>query len=182
MISLQNDYSEGAHPSILTLLTQTNLEQSAGYGEDAYCLQAAAYIKQHLQAPQAAIHFVSGGTQSNTVIIKSILRPHEAVIAAQSGHIAVHETGAIEATGHKVITMPVANNGKLTPDAVRAAVSAHTDEHMVKPRMVYISQTTEIGSVYSVAELRAHGPLAWQVSIGWPWLFGLAWQLCSCWF
>ena len=155
MISLQNDYSEGAHPSILTLLTQTNLEQSAGYGEDAYCLQAAAYIKQHLQAPQAAIHFVSGGTQSNTVIIKSILRPHEAVIAAQSGHIAVHETGAIEATGHKVITMPVANNGKLTPVAVRAAVSAHTDEHMVKPRMVYISQTIEIGSVYSVAELRA---------------------------
>ena len=155
MISLQNDYSEGAHPSILTLLTQTNLEQSAGYGEDAYCLQAASYIKQYLQAPQAAIHFVSGGTQSNTVIIKSMLRPHEAVIAAQSGHIAVHETGAIEATGHKVITMPVANNGKLTPDAVRAAVSSHTDEHMVKPRMVYISQTTEIGSVYSVAELRA---------------------------
>ena len=155
MISLQNDYSEGAHPRILTLLTQTNLEQSAGYGEDAYCLQAAAYIKQHLQAPQAAIHFVSGGTQSNTVIIKSILRPHEAVIAAQSGHIATHETGAIEATGHKVIAMPVGNNGKLTPANIVAAVTMHTDEHMVKPRMVYISQTTEIGSVYSVAELRA---------------------------
>ena len=155
MISLQNDYSEGAHPRILTLLFETNRVQSAGYGEDAYCLQAAAYIKQHLHAPQAAIHFVSGGTQSNTVIIKSMLRPHEAVIAAQSGHIAVHETGAIEATGHKVITMPVGNHGKLTPDAVRAAVTTHTDEHMVKPRMVYISQTTEIGSVYSVAELRA---------------------------
>ena len=154
MISLQNDYSEGAHPRILTLLSETNRVQSAGYGEDAYCLQAAAYIKQHLHAPQAAIHFVSGGTQSNTVIIKSMLRPHEAVIAAQSGHIAVHETGAIEATGHKVITMPVGNHGKLTPDAVRAAVTTHTDEHMVKPRMVYISQTTEIGSVYSVAELR----------------------------
>ena len=154
MISLQNDYSEGAHPHILTLLSETNRVQSAGYGEDAYCLQAAAYIKQHLHAPQAAIHFVSGGTQSNTVIIKSMLRPHEAVIAAQSGHIAVHETGAIEATGHKVITMPVGNHGKLTPDAVRAAVTTHTDEHMVKPRMVYISQTTEIGSVYSVAELR----------------------------
>ena len=155
MISLQNDYSEGAHPRILTLLSETNRVQSAGYGEDAYCLQAASYIKQHLQAPQAAIHFVSGGTQSNTVIIKSVLRPHEAVIAAQSGHIAVHETGAIEATGHKVITMPVGNDGKLTPEAVHTAVMAHTDEHMVKPRMVYISQTTEIGSVYSVAELRA---------------------------
>ena len=155
MISLQNDYSEGAHPRILTLLSETNRVQSTGYGEDAYCLQAASYIKQHLQAPQAAIHFVSGGTQSNTVIIKSMLRPHEAVIAAQSGHIAVHETGAIEATGHKVITMPVGNDGKLTPEAVHTAVTTHTDEHMVKPHMVYISQTTEIGSVYSVSELRA---------------------------
>ena len=154
MISFQNDYSEGAHPRILELLTQTNQQQCVGYGEDVYSLQAAELLQQHLQAPQAAIHFASGGTQSNTVIIKAILRPHEAVIAADSGHIAVHETGAIEATGHKVIIAP-ALDGKLTPAAIQAAYQAHTDEHMVKPKLVYISQTTEIGSVYSLSELQA---------------------------
>lgn len=155
MISLLNDYSEGAHPRILQLLQQTNTEQCTGYGEDVYCLQAAELIRAHIQAPEAAIHFASGGTQSNTVIIKSILRPHEAVIAAQTGHIAVHETGAIEATGHKVITVLVGADGKLTAAAIEAAYTAHTDEHMVKPRLVYVSQTTEIGSVYSVSELQA---------------------------
>lgn len=155
MISLLNDYSEGCHPRILEALSSSNGEQCMGYGEDVYSLKAAELIQQHLQAPQAAIHFLSGGTQSNTVIIKSILRPHEAVIAAQSGHIAVHETGAIEASGHKVITMPVAADGKLSVAAIQDACAQHTDEHMVKPRMVYISQTTEIGSVYSLAELQA---------------------------
>lgn len=155
MVSFLNDYSEGAHPRILELLQQSNGEQCAGYGEDPYCLQAAALIQTQLQAPQAQVHFASGGTQSNTIIIKSVLRPHEAVIAAASGHIAVHETGAIEATGHKVITVGVGADGKLTPAAVQAACAAHTDEHMVKPRMAYISQTTENGCVYSVAELRA---------------------------
>lgn len=155
MISLLNDYSEGAHPRILALLTEHNLAQCAGYGEDVYSEQAKALIQKHLHNEQAQIHLVSGGTQANTVIIKSILRPHEAVIAAQSGHIAVHETGAIEATGHKVIITPSGADGKLTPELIVQACQNHTDEHMVKPKLVYISQTTENGSVYSVDELTA---------------------------
>ena len=155
MISFVNDYSEGAHPRILDLLQQNNLVQSAGYGEDPFCQQARSLLSEQLQAPQAQVHFVSGGTQCNTVILKAILRPHEAVIAAESGHIAVHETGAIEATGHKVIAMPCQSDGKLSVAMIEQAMQTHSGEHMVKPKVVYISQTTEIGSVYSEAELRA---------------------------
>lgn len=149
--SFKNDYSEGAHPLILQKLMETNLEQAVGYGEDDYCKEASALIKKELQK-DSAIHFVSGGTQANLIVISSILRPYESVIAAESGHIAVHETGAIEATGHKINTIPT-TNGKITTAQIDTVLKTHTDEHMVKPKMVYISNSTEVGSVYNKAEL-----------------------------
>lgn len=168
MYSFMNDYSEGAHPKVLELLLKSNLEQNAGYGEDIHTEKAKEYIRKHLannrsfqtggkeragNAPEMAdIHFIPGGTQTNLLVISSFLRPFEGVIAADTGHINVHETGAIEATGHKVITVPN-KDGKVTPEAVREAVAYHTDEHMVKPGMVYISDSTELGTVYTKEEL-----------------------------
>ncbi|RLZ11845.1 threonine aldolase family protein [Faecalibacter macacae] len=149
--SFKNDYSEGAHPVILQRLIETNLQQTVGYGDDIFCNEARALIKEYIQR-DSAIHFVSGGTQANLIVISSILRPYESVIAADSGHIAVHETGAIEATGHKVNTIPT-SNGKITPQQVQEVLNLHTDEHMVKPKMVYISNSTEVGSVYTKSEL-----------------------------
>ncbi|MGV0925551.1 low specificity L-threonine aldolase [Empedobacter tilapiae] len=149
--SFKNDYSEGAHPAILQRLIETNLEQTIGYGEDEFCNEAREFIKKQLKK-DAAIHFVSGGTQANLIVISSILKPHESVITAESGHIAVHETGAIEATGHKVNTIAT-NNGKITPEQISVVLGTHTDEHMVKPKLVYISNSTEVGSVYSKKEL-----------------------------
>jgi len=149
--SFKNDYSEGAHPSILNRLIETNSTQSVGYGDDEFCNEARELIQKQLKK-DAAIHFVSGGTQANLIVISSILRPHESVIAAESGHIAVHETGAIEATGHKVNTIAT-DNGKITPEQISVVLNTHTDEHMVKPKLVYISNSTEIGSVYSKNEL-----------------------------
>lgn len=151
--SFKNDYSEGAHPAILQRLMETNLQQTIGYGEDEFCDEARAWIKTYLQK-DSAIHFVSGGTQANLIVISSILKPHESVIAVESGHIAVHETGAIEATGHKVNTVPTID-GKMTIDEIQNILNLHTDEHMVKPKMVYISNSTEVGSVYTKAELTA---------------------------
>lgn len=151
--SFKNDYSEGAHPAILQRLMETNLQQTIGYGEDEFCDEARAWIKTYLQK-DSAIHFVSGGTQANLIVISSILKPHESVIAVESGHIAVHETGAIEATGHKVNTVPTID-GKMTIDEIQNVLNLHTDEHMVKPKMVYISNSTEVGSVYTKAELTA---------------------------
>lgn len=152
--SFYNDYSEGAHPRILELLTQTNLEQEAGYGLDNFCEKAAIAIKKTAQAPNADVHFVSGGTQANLLSLGMMLRPHEAVVACDTGHIAVHEAGAIEATGHKIITVaPV--EGKMTVTALEAALKAHTDEHMVKPRVVFISDATEVGTIYTKSELTA---------------------------
>jgi threonine aldolase len=154
MISFMNDYSECAHPRIMKMLMEANYEQNAGYGEDIHSEKAREYIKEHLQNKDVDIHFIPGGTQTNLLVISSFLRPHQCVIAAATGHINVHETGAIEATGHKVIGIPV-KDGKLTPDAVRQALDYHTDEHMVQPKMVYISDTTEVGTVYTKAELNA---------------------------
>lgn len=151
--SFKNDYSEGAHPAILQRLMETNLQQTIGYGEDEFCDEARAWIKTYLQK-DSAIHFVSGGTQANLIVISSMLKPHESVIAVESGHIAVHETGAIEATGHKVNTVPTID-GKMTIDEIQNVLNLHTDEHMVKPKMVYISNSTEVGSVYTKAELTA---------------------------
>lgn len=149
--SFKNDYSEGAHPQILEALVAQNLEQLSGYGTDYISDQAKNYIEEHLQK-SADIHFVVGGTQANLLVISSFLKPHQSVIAAESGHIAVHETGAIEATGHKVNTVSTPD-GKLTPSLVQSVIDMHTDEHMVQPKMVYISNSTEVGSIYNKPEL-----------------------------
>ena len=152
--SFKDDYSEGCHPNILKKLGETNLEQTANanYGEDIFSQQAKALIQEKLQHPSAQIHFVSGGTQANLVVISNLLKPYEAVISAQTGHIEVHETGAIEATGHKIICLPT-TNGKLSPELIQAALSAYKDEHRVIPKMVYISNATELGTIYSQEEL-----------------------------
>lgn len=152
MYSFKNDYSEGAHPRILNALMESNFEQADGYGEDSYTMRAMELLKQKIKLSNIDIHFFSGGTQTNLTAISAFLRPHEAAIAANTGHILVHETGAIEATGHKVISIEV-NDGKLNPDHIKSALDSHTDEHMVKPKLVYISNPTEIGSIYTKAEL-----------------------------
>lgn len=154
MIRFTNDYGEAAHPQILEAIARTNLEGNPGYSTDDHSARARALICEKIARPDAAVHFLVGGTQTNFTLIAAALRPYEAVISADSGHICTHETGAVEATGHKCVACP-AVDGKLTPAAVEAAVLAHTDEHMVLPRLVYVSQTTEIGTVYSRAELEA---------------------------
>ena len=154
MYSFRNDYSEGAHPKVLEALASTNLEQTVGYGMDPRCEAARNTIRRLCNAPDADVHFLVGGTQTNLIVIESLLRPYEAVIAAHTGHVNVHETGAIEATGHKVCTA-YAPNGKLTPALVESVVNGHSSEHMVHPRLVYISDTTEIGTIYTKAELEA---------------------------
>ncbi|MCO7175363.1 threonine aldolase family protein [Sporolactobacillus kofuensis] len=153
MYSFKNDYSEGAHLQILNALIETNMVQEEGYGEDQYSLQAAELLKKKMNNAHVAIHFLTGGTQTNMTAISSFLRPHEAAVAAVSGHINVHETGAIETTGHKVLTADCGKDGKLTIAAIQAVLDAHPDEHMVKPKLVYISDTTEIGAVYTKSEL-----------------------------
>lgn len=152
MYSFKNDYSEGTHPRILRALIETNLEQVEVYGQDCYTLQAVQLLKQKINREDIDIHFFSGGTQTNLTALSAFLRPHEAIIAASTGHILVHETGAIEATGHKIISVEV-QDGKLTVDHIKATVDLHTDEHMVKPKLVYISNSTEIGSIYKKSEL-----------------------------
>ena len=154
MIRFTNDYSEGCHPSILEALTAANTAGNPGYSTDAHAAHARALIRDAVGRPDADVHFLVGGTQTNATAIAAFLRPYQAVIAATSAHVCVHETGAIEATGHKCVACP-AVDGKLTPDAVRAAVAAHPDEHMVQPKLVYISQTTEIGTLYTLAEVEA---------------------------
>ena len=154
MYSFRNDYSEGVHPSILKALTETNLVQTCGYGMDDYCLKAADLIRDLCAAPEAAVHFLVGGTQTNLIVINSFLQDYECVIAAHTGHVNVHETGAIEATGHKVCTA-WSSDGKVTPAMVESVLAANTSEHMVLPRLVYISDTTEIGTIYTKSELIA---------------------------
>ena len=152
MISFKNDYSEGALPEIMEALIKTNLESTVGYGLDEYCLSAAEKIKKRINRPDARVHFLVGGTQANQTCISAFLRTHEAVIGVKTAHINVHETGAIETTGHKVVAVE-GINGKITPKDIRAAVEYHCDEHMVKPKMVYISDSTEIGTIYYKKEL-----------------------------
>jgi len=152
MISFKNDYSEGAHPRILEALAATNLEQAEGYGLDRFCMEAAGLLHQAMGRKDADVHFVPGGTQTNLIALSAFLRPHEAAVAAKTGHIAVHETGAIEATGHKVFVVD-SPDGKLTPALIAPALDFHTDEHMVKPRLVYVSNSTELGTVYGRKEL-----------------------------
>lgn len=157
MIYFRNDYSEGAHPKVLQALVETNLVSTPGYGCDEYCACARELLRERFACPNADVHFLVGGTQTNLTAAAAFLRPWEAIIAADTGHIAVHETGAIEATGHKVYVVPGVD-GKLAPDAIRTAVRDHqtgTEEHMVLPRMVYVSDSTELGTIYTRAELQA---------------------------
>src|SRR5690554_288960 len=155
MYSFQNDYAEGGHPQILKALLDSNLVQQSGYGADEYSMEAKELLRKKLNHPGAEIYFVSGGTQANLLVISSLLRGHEAVISASTGHIYTHETGAIEATGHRVISVDSAD-GKLRPLDLETVLQAHTlRPHVVKPRMVYISNSSELGSVYNYAELKA---------------------------
>lgn len=154
-ISLRNDYSEGAHPRLLQALAVASAEVNRGYGLDVHSARAAALIRDRL-GRDADVHFLAGGTQTNLVALAAFLRPHEAVIAPASGHIATHETGAIEASGHKVLTVATPD-GKLSPALIRPCVDGHHGEHMVKPRLVYTSNSTEWGTVYSADELQALG-------------------------
>ncbi len=156
MIRFESDYLEGALPEIMARLLETNTEQTPGYGEDSYCAGAAALIRTRCRAPGADVHFLVGGTQANMTVITAALRPHQAVIAADTGHISVHESGAVEATGHKIITLP-SPDGKIGAAQVERVVKAHWDdathEHQAQPAMVYISQPTENGTIYSRREL-----------------------------
>ena len=155
MYSFKNDYAEGAHPYILQKLVETNLQQQDGYGADRYAEEAKRLLKKQMRNPEAQIFFVSGGTQTNLLVIASLLRPHEAVISAQTGHIYANETGAIEATGHKVIPVE-SGDGKLQAADIERVLHTYTlRPHVVKPRLVYISNSTEIGSIYTKAELEA---------------------------
>ena len=150
MLYFENDYCEGAHPAILQKLTETNFEKVSGYGTDPYCASAKAKICAACGCPDADVHFLVGGTQTKLTAIASILRTYQGVLAAHDGHIACHETGAIEATGHKVLPIPCVD-GKITADQVREFCHSHQTntmrEHMVQPGMVYISFPTEIGSL-----------------------------------
>ena len=153
--SFLDDYSEGCHPSILEALTDTNLEQQTAYGADDYSVEAKALIHKHLDNPEASIFFVAGGTLANLIMIAAALRPHEAVISAQTGHIVQRETGAIEATGHKIIAVP-SKDGKLTPKDIETALDDNSHfPHMARPKLVYISNATETGRFYLKSELAA---------------------------
>lgn len=150
--SFANDYAEGCHPSILKALAATNMVQQAGYGDDEYSRNAEKIIRELTDCPHACVHMVTGGTQANLVVLASMLRPFESVVAATTGHIYANETGAIEATGHKVEAAHTAD-GKLRPDDVRQFLNKARGHHVVRTRAVYISNSTELGTVYTKKEL-----------------------------
>ena len=154
MFSFKNDYSETAHPRILKMLADTSLIQTDGYSQDPYTAEAIALIRKKLEDETVDIHIIPGGTQTNVIAISAFLRAHEAVISVESGHINCHETGSIEATGHKVLTAPAAD-GKLTVDLIRQVYEANQEEHTPRPRLVYISNSTELGTIYTKGELSA---------------------------
>ena len=154
MLYFRNDYGTGAHPAVLEALCRTNMEATPGYGTDPYCLEAAETIRSLCRCPGAAVHFLVGGTQVNKTAIAAFLRPCEAVISAASGHICVHEAGSVEQDGHTVLRFP-SPDGKLTPELLYDAMRGPVSEHTVIPRLAYISNTTELGTVYSRPELRA---------------------------
>lgn len=157
MYQFQCDYNEGAHPRIMERLMETNFEQTVGYGEDHYCEAARAAVRKAVGREDVDVHFLVGGTQANATVISSILRPYQGVLCATTGHINVHETGAIEHGGHKVLALE-ATDGLLTAALIREAVEAHYaedgPEHTVQPGMVYISFSSEVGTVYSLSQLR----------------------------
>ncbi|MDS3867660.1 low specificity L-threonine aldolase [Staphylococcus hominis] len=157
MISFENDYLEGAHPKILQRFIDTNYIQASGYGDDQFSKQAADQIRKTIQYPEATVRFLVGGTQTNQVVINTVLKPYEGVISADTGHVAVHEGGAIEFSGHKVLAVP-SYEGKISPKEVNTYLETfYSDfkrEHMVFPGMVYISHPTEYGTLYSKEELK----------------------------
>lgn len=156
MIYFNNDYSEGCHPAILEKLTLTNMEQTPGYGMDDHCDCAAEMIRKLCNREDLSVHFLVGGTQANLTVIDAALRPHQAVVGAVTAHINVHETGAVEATGHKVIALPSVD-GKISAMQIKTLIEAHicdgAKEHTAQPKMVYISNPTELGTIYSKQEL-----------------------------
>lgn len=158
MQHFDSDYMEGMHPAILEALVRTNMQKTTGYGLDEYCVAAREAIRKACAAPDAEVHFLVGGTQTNSTVIRALLRPHEGVVAAATGHIAVHESGAIEAGGHKVLTLPH-KEGKISAAQVNEYLewfyADESFEHMVFPAMVYLSLPTEYGTLYSLAELEA---------------------------
>ena len=157
MYQFQCDYSEGAHPRIMARMMETNLEQTVGYGMDEYCEKARMVVRNAIGREDADVHFLVGGTQANATVISSILRPYQGVISAFTGHINVHETGAIEHSGHKVLAQP-AENGLLEASQIRKVMEEHLaedgPEHTVQPGMVYISFSSEVGTVYSLQQLK----------------------------
>ena len=150
MVSFESDYIVGAHPKVLERLIETNMEQLSGYGSDRYCESAKEKIRAACGCPEADIHFIVGGTQTNMIVISSMLRPYEGVVAAKTGHVAVHEAGAIECSGHKVLEVPE-HAGKMEPaeleDYLKTFYGDANHEHMVFPGMVYISHPTELGTL-----------------------------------
>lgn len=158
MIRFECDYAEGAHPQILRALSETNMEQTQGYGVDGHCERAREYIRKACEAPEAMVQFLVGGTQTNVTVISACLKPYQGVLCADTGHINVHETGAVEAYGHKVLALEN-KDGKITAEQVEKAWTDHIHdgsfEHMVQPGMVYISWPTECGTLYSREELAA---------------------------
>lgn len=157
MLYFNNDYNEVCHPAVMEKISENLSVQMPGYGMDVCCSEAAELIRKKCDAPNAAVHFLVGGTQTNLTVIAASLRPHQGVIAAESGHVNVHETGAIEATGHKVILVP-SEDGKVLPAQVLQIVESQSlsmdAEHIVQPKMLYISNPTEYGTLYSLAELK----------------------------
>lgn len=170
MQHFDSDYMEGAHPRILERLVETNMLKTTGYSYDEISASAREKIRKACSAPDAEVHLLVGGTQTNSTVIRGLLRPHEGVLAAHTGHIAVHESGAIEATGHKVICLPH-TEGKISADEVDRYITAfkadESWEHMVYPGMVYISQPTEYGTIYSLEELEALHAVCrkWQIPL-----------------
>ncbi len=154
MIYFRSDYSLGAHPKVMEALMKTNMEHTDGYAEDKFSFETADMIREMIGRPDAHIHFLVGGTPTNTITIAAALRPYEGAISAASGHIYVHETGSVEATGHRVFAAPT-DDGKLRPDDIEKIMLLHEDEHTVIPKLVYITHPTENGGVYTKAELKA---------------------------
>ena len=158
MLYFENDYSEGAHPKLLQCLMDTNMEHLSGYGFDTYTLSAKEKIRELCGCPEADVYFLAGGTQTNQTVIDSVLKSYEGVIAASTGHVSAHEAGAIEFTGHKVLTLPQ-KDGKITAEDLKDLIDTfygdESYEHMVFPGMVYISHPTEYGTLYTKKELEA---------------------------
>lgn len=154
MIYFRSDYSLGAHPKVMEALMETNMEHTDGYAEDRFSFETADMIREMIGRSDAHIHFLVGGTPTNTITIAAALRPYEGAISAASGHIYVHETGSVEATGHRVFAAPT-EDGKLRPADIEKIMLLHEDEHTVIPKLVYITHPTENGGVYTKAELKA---------------------------